>query len=236
LEEFTEAKQQDPLVFAGVSREEAVAWPTTRGSSLENEFVKKNPFPMFPHPESLTSMPAKTFSEDLRFMQWAPMQGSLFPDTCIQGTSSIEIGTEVKSGSMFQEPLASEDASTAVSGGEETPPVGLSDDEGERECYPDQSGTLRISLTDSLGLWSVGSVGHEYGNCKPCAFLWKDPLQPGCQNGRDCTFCHLCPPGEVKRRKTDKKIVRKMNRTYRWQNQVQGSFQCEYDSAYCVGW
>lgn len=41
-----------------------------------------------------------------------------------------------------------------------------------------------------------GSALHYYGACKPCAFLYE-----GCMNGMDCQFCHLCPPGELKRRK-----------------------------------
>ncbi|CAE8605150.1 unnamed protein product [Polarella glacialis] len=46
------------------------------------------------------------------------------------------------------------------------------------------------------GLPSQGSVGHWQGRCKPCAFLYE-----GCENGFLCEFCHLCPPGEIKRRK-----------------------------------
>merc|ERR1739848_913591 len=69
-----------------------------------------------------------------------------------------------------------------------------------------------ISLTDSLGLWSVGSAQHSLGTCKPCAFLWKS--DEGCQNGTNCNFCHMCPPGEVKRRKKDKLAVRKMVRQF----------------------
>merc|ERR1719272_545454 len=106
------------------------------------------------------------------------------------------------------------DASTAVSRDEiqtlATPPSGLSDDEGE--APKDTSGTLKISLTDTLGLWSIGSAEHESGSCKPCAFLWKDLKQPGCQNGMNCVFCHLCPPGEVKRRKKEKMFMRKVEK------------------------
>ncbi|CAL1126058.1 unnamed protein product [Cladocopium goreaui] len=52
---------------------------------------------------------------------------------------------------------------------------------------------------------SVGSAGHANGNCKPCAFLFKVPTETstkeGCESGMNCNFCHLCPPGEKKRRR-----------------------------------
>jgi len=70
-----------------------------------------------------------------------------------------------------------------------------------------------ISLTNGLGLWSVGSAQHHLGNCKPCAFLWKDAN--GCQNGANCIFCHMCPPGEVKQRKKQKLAMRKMVKQFR---------------------
>jgi len=44
---------------------------------------------------------------------------------------------------------------------------------------------------------SVGSVEHGTGRCKPCAFFHTR----GCQLGSGCLFCHVCPPGEKRRRK-----------------------------------
>jgi hypothetical protein len=43
---------------------------------------------------------------------------------------------------------------------------------------------------------TVGSVGHYFRKCKPCAFIHKK----GCANGTECQFCHLCEPGEKRRR------------------------------------
>jgi hypothetical protein len=43
---------------------------------------------------------------------------------------------------------------------------------------------------------TVGSVGHYLHKCKPCAFVYKK----GCTNGTECQFCHLCEPGEKRRR------------------------------------
>mmetsp|Transcript_52040 Transcript_52040/g.100587 ORF Transcript_52040/g.100587 Transcript_52040/m.100587 type:complete len:344 (-) Transcript_52040:97-1128(-) len=48
---------------------------------------------------------------------------------------------------------------------------------------------------------SVGSAGHLQRRCKPCAFYH---LEKGCDNGENCTFCHLCEPGEKKRRQKQK--------------------------------
>lgn len=48
--------------------------------------------------------------------------------------------------------------------------------------------------TDELP--SLGSRGHAAGRCKPCAFFHTK----GCANDLKCDFCHLCEPGEKKRR------------------------------------
>jgi len=45
---------------------------------------------------------------------------------------------------------------------------------------------------------SVGSLLHETGGCKPCAWFWR--LQ-GCDNGSECRHCHLCSAGELKARR-----------------------------------
>lgn len=47
---------------------------------------------------------------------------------------------------------------------------------------------------------SIGSAAHGKGSCRPCAFLHTK----GCENGLACTFCHLCEPGERKRRQKEK--------------------------------
>mmetsp|Transcript_75581 Transcript_75581/g.130827 ORF Transcript_75581/g.130827 Transcript_75581/m.130827 type:complete len:268 (+) Transcript_75581:55-858(+) len=47
---------------------------------------------------------------------------------------------------------------------------------------------------------TVGSADHASGACKPCAFFHTK----GCGNGVQCSFCHLCEPGEKKRRQKEK--------------------------------
>jgi hypothetical protein len=48
---------------------------------------------------------------------------------------------------------------------------------------------------------SIGSALHVTGECKPCWFVHKR----GCTNGDQCTLCHLCPPGEWKRRRQQRR-------------------------------
>jgi len=45
---------------------------------------------------------------------------------------------------------------------------------------------------------SPGSALHGSGECKPCAWLWKPR---GCANATACDYCHVCPEGELKKRK-----------------------------------
>jgi len=44
---------------------------------------------------------------------------------------------------------------------------------------------------------SRGSALHHLLACKPCAFV----ARGACQSNADCEFCHLCKPGERKRRR-----------------------------------
>jgi len=57
----------------------------------------------------------------------------------------------------------------------------------------------------SAELPSVGSGQHDAGRCKPCAFVHSK----GCADGVLCQFCHLCEPGEKKRRQREKLKCRK---------------------------
>mmetsp|Transcript_58003 Transcript_58003/g.168254 ORF Transcript_58003/g.168254 Transcript_58003/m.168254 type:complete len:552 (+) Transcript_58003:77-1732(+) len=63
-----------------------------------------------------------------------------------------------------------------------------------------------FAMKDDGLLPSLGSVLHASGTCRPCAWFWKSV---GCQNGSECQHCHLCPDGELKRRKK----VRALQRT-----------------------
>jgi hypothetical protein len=71
-----------------------------------------------------------------------------------------------------------------------------------QSCPP----ALAVPLNLPPGVPSLGSVHHCTGECLPCA--WHHG-PGGCWHGSTCIFCHLCPAGEIKRRK---KIKRKLMR------------------------
>jgi len=55
------------------------------------------------------------------------------------------------------------------------------------------------ALTTTL---TIMKDAHDRGECKPCAyFLLKTD---GCRWGAECEFCHICPTGELKKRKKEK--------------------------------
>lgn len=58
-------------------------------------------------------------------------------------------------------------------------------------------------LSPVPGTPSRGSAEHALGSCRPCAWVWK---AGGCQSGHLCSYCHLCPEGELKSRKKSKLV------------------------------
>mmetsp|Transcript_73743 Transcript_73743/g.171011 ORF Transcript_73743/g.171011 Transcript_73743/m.171011 type:complete len:246 (-) Transcript_73743:432-1169(-) len=58
----------------------------------------------------------------------------------------------------------------------------------------------------SPAVLTQGSRTHWLGSCKPCAFVHKGV----CASGVNCRFCHLCPPGEKKKRKRERKAARRV--------------------------
>jgi hypothetical protein len=70
-------------------------------------------------------------------------------------------------------------------------------DTTDSEC----SSTPREDMMATQGSYEA----HVLGKCKPCNyFLYK---VDGCRQGDNCTFCHFCPKGEIKKRKKDKLSV-----------------------------
>jgi len=58
---------------------------------------------------------------------------------------------------------------------------------------------------------SAGASLHGAGLCQPCTWFWKPQ---GCLNGRECNRCHLCPEGEVRRRKKAKAAARMLDQRH----------------------
>lgn len=54
-------------------------------------------------------------------------------------------------------------------------------------------------VVGSAEMPSRGSALHKWGACKPCAFV----ANGVCRNDVNCQFCHLCEPGEKKRRRKE---------------------------------
>jgi len=72
----------------------------------------------------------------------------------------------------------------------------------EESRYPGASEilTMQSEPAGASALPSVGSAGHSAGQCRPCAWFWKPQ---SCQWGSECKHCHLCPMGELRRRKKE---------------------------------
>jgi hypothetical protein len=60
---------------------------------------------------------------------------------------------------------------------------------------------MRAGALGSAEMPSRGSALHQFGACKPCAFVFAE----GCVNGINCQFCHLCEPGEKRRRRKERR-------------------------------
>jgi len=68
-------------------------------------------------------------------------------------------------------------------------------------CESTEESSPNSGHDSSNGSPSKGSVYHEIGDCKPCAWFHH---KEGCHSGADCEFCHTCPFGELRRRKRER--------------------------------
>jgi len=77
--------------------------------------------------------------------------------------------------------------------------------------------TLLVSVptvadtTKNLALQETIKDMHQRGECKPCAYFHQK--EDGCRWGVDCEFCHVCLPGEIKKRKREKVRAMKASKT-----------------------
>lgn len=93
-------------------------------------------------------------------------------------------------------------------------------------AMPGTTSPPMIRLTDGemVAAPTKGSLLHEFGACKPCLFVHTK----GCENGFDCSFCHLCQPGEKKRRRKEKSEARRFVKEIREEREL---FQVQHAMA-----
>mmetsp|Transcript_15552 Transcript_15552/g.20969 ORF Transcript_15552/g.20969 Transcript_15552/m.20969 type:complete len:160 (+) Transcript_15552:58-537(+) len=73
---------------------------------------------------------------------------------------------------------------------------------------------------EGSALLSLGSMQHDTGLCKPCAFVF---TETGCANAETCLFCHVCSPGEKsRRRKVKRNAFRAIQEERRTQRRQKG--------------
>lgn len=107
------------------------------------------------------------------------------------------------------------------------PMSGSSEDEGAERRFPQKNTFIHFDIPDSrvstltkeqIARWRSAPCiiqtapyhtkypemeqAHIRNECKPCAYHCQKT--DGCRWGEQCSFCHLCPTGEIKRRKKAK--------------------------------
>jgi len=91
----------------------------------------------------------------------------------------------------------------------ESPPKSLgSSVAGSRHWVEDQRATQDQPKKIHLHGAEEKILRHESGECQPCAYYHQKI--DGCRKGTGCDFCHLCPKGELRKRKRE--AVKKLKR------------------------
>jgi len=92
------------------------------------------------------------------------------------------------------------------------PPAGFPAEPASGSAQTEETPVLKLSeavpqpAVGSSELPTVGSQMHRWGTCNPCAHAH---TTRGCKNGVECQFCHLCDPGELKRRQKLKRMTQR---------------------------
>eukprot|EP00930_Biecheleria_cincta_P003429 TRINITY_DN104362_c0_g1_i1.p1 TRINITY_DN104362_c0_g1~~TRINITY_DN104362_c0_g1_i1.p1 ORF type:complete len:482 (-),score=47.56 TRINITY_DN104362_c0_g1_i1:39-1484(-) len=93
---------------------------------------------------------------------------------------------------------------TSTSASNSNSNAGSGEVSGSRRQSCDSDGLEKPTL-GSAQLPSRGSALHRWGACKPCAFVFNG----GCTNAVECEFCHLCGPGEKRRRRKERQCQKR---------------------------
>jgi len=119
-----------------------------------------------------------------------------------RSVQEFEVATKLKAASRFlEEELGSASdlgGSTRAQTVDEAPqPFTGSSQLSETSRPPAADDTQPV--IGSAEVPSRGSALHAWGACKPCAFI----ANGVCRSDVNCQFCHLCEPGEKKRRRKE---------------------------------
>lgn len=182
---------------APVVRNTFVEFPTPRDPSLE-EWLQEREVKSEPPSGSLPSAAPRPLAPPTDAAVFAVFAAEVAPGRSAPEHASVGV-TPRSSGLGAQGWRPSGDLDELVAG----------DSDGEEYGEFDQPLENMLPHPEVLRpvSWSVGSAGHIEGRCKPCAFLHREE---GCLGGELCSFCHLCPPGEKKRRKQQKHAIRRL--------------------------
>merc|ERR1719330_1235952 len=113
---------------------------------------------------------------------------------------------------MPSQSLSSEKECSTASGSEME---GATSGSSAAGCASEDEGPMAASRSGDMvrlppglqalpGTPSHGSVLHKVGTCWPCAKFWRTG---GCQSGRECGYCHLCPNGKLPMHKRSKRAM-----------------------------
>lgn len=150
------------------------------------------PPPGFGPPPGLTAVVMSKGSELHNRGQCRPCQWFHKPQGCRNGADCEHCHLCGK-----QERLAKRQAKRLTRRASGIPALDI-DDPADEMLATAPSPQMHITPSET----SVGSAMHGTGSCKPCAWFFK---LGGCQYGLECRHCHLCPEGELRKRKKEKK-------------------------------
>eukprot|EP00929_Paragymnodinium_shiwhaense_P000367 TRINITY_DN100611_c0_g1_i1.p1 TRINITY_DN100611_c0_g1~~TRINITY_DN100611_c0_g1_i1.p1 ORF type:complete len:236 (+),score=33.44 TRINITY_DN100611_c0_g1_i1:160-867(+) len=83
------------------------------------------------------------------------------------------------------------------------------DSGGESHGRQEDDESWQPAKSELSGVPLVGSMGHEHGECKPCAHFWRPA---GCHRGDQCERCHLCSQEAFKQYRQKVKSAKRRRR------------------------
>jgi len=146
--------------------------------------------------------PGSTVSDGLRFPATPFASGYEMPEEDPKRVDGPRVTEHLAAiGSMPPPPAAPPSLAPPVLHQDvQPPPPGVAPGAFAEAAVISLAAALPEPVLGSPEMPTVGSAGHRTGTCKPCAFNHTR----GCKGGEQCVFCHLCPPGEKKRRQKEK--------------------------------